>query len=1248
MSNAWDDAKNFDLDELAGVNIDVHATRYSTDQSLKKTLAQIFEKEFSYDISIGPGPYIAVVLDILSGPQVKNQATTGGRVNTTTLNIDEYPYPFLKNRKDNNSAPPVIIKAKVLARLPDSDIEFPVDKDDMCRLDSHGEYWQFREDETLSKIDIGSLVWITFNNTKEPIDINCRPDGKIVGIHSTAVHHKIKTHISARLAFNPECQGVNALTGPAGGFYLGHTIADPNPNIGPPIRKIKGHIKTGIYGNGTPQTKAHFVEALKKASDSRKHRIPEAAPGPANAFIWIGTLKNNGYMDLLDRPISQGRETIIYAPMTLDLASPVEIKYYFHDKAGFGHAHIDGPSAEIDQAVENAVLPGNDFREKIGPAIKDLNKDGRNYILVIPEMSYSRGYGTKNNDLERINELFSGQTVSQGTVSGETIRTKVNAATRGAVKNYLSALPIDTTKNLLHVTPLREREFATFDGSFTGGKFGEFHQEVLDVLDEHLGTIYDKVEFLSILADGLGGPALASILNNVSVSSTRSEARTSFKNTFFAKPVRIDYVTDQLTDARGGLYGSYFVTERQDGTLDTVSPSYNIWRNFLLEHSEQAYTEFNYITKPAPAASENYFFEQLGKINEFSKHMGLFNPSQKQKFSFYTVGQEIAPESFISFHINSKPGAYAFSMINNFLESTTGPSKKSDAGSSRKPSFDAVPDHAYAVTTKPSVGDLAKIRKRRTEIESRISYFETLINLIVNPEQGNPCEIPKYKMFCEKDGVILTDGFSTFFDRYKKYLDDKKDYMETFLLEEGEVRIQQIINNKTELIKEKNRLTNMKISARALAFASSDPTSTGYEWKSLRTFFNKANFKENDYIIPGSPNKGHIAMIAGLTSAFFAYSKILKKVTSAEGRLGPESVNKLKPCPPKLGDPTTLGQFRAGQLPVGKSNESGNNCTSIKISVPNTFEELTKMIPYYPKKSDFSLTGKRVSRIKTKIQEVEGYRVSTFKYPARGVNNGITTKESPPLWACITDVVQRAWSEACAGSGYYPFEITNGIRGIQKPKIGGVTAYQSGVSLHSFGLAFDLDPFIAGIGRKYSPVYSVFTGAWSSGFVNIHGETLHNLGVYKEKPAVLMKNAYEADNRARMAENWTGAPSRYKGGGESGGAKQKYIKIMKSAKGSPIVPSGTNPTLWIILFCEKTGMKWGNGRFLKKRWKGGKIWSKEEKDRISNIFGIPDVVDRIQAISWNSHSDDHMHIHYWGNRTLIHWEEIRKASRKKG
>ena len=94
--------------------------------------------------------------------------------------------------------------------------------------------------------------------------------------------------------------------------------------------------------------------------------------------------------------------------------------------------------------------------------------------------------------------MSNGEPVATGESNKQTIRTRVDSKLRPGVKNYLNKLSIETAKNLLSITPLREREFSTFDGSFTGGKFGDFHQEVLDVLDEHLGTVYDKVEFVSI------------------------------------------------------------------------------------------------------------------------------------------------------------------------------------------------------------------------------------------------------------------------------------------------------------------------------------------------------------------------------------------------------------------------------------------------------------------------------------------------------------------------------------------------------------------------------------------------------------------------------------------------------------------------------------------------------------------------------------------------------------------------------
>ena len=103
------------------------------------------------------------------------------------------------------------------------------------------------------------------------------------------------------------------------------------------------------------------------------------------------------------------------------------------------------------------------------------------------------------------------------------------------------------------------------------------------------------------------------------------------------------------------------------------------------------------------------------------------------------------------------------------------------------------------------------------------------------------------------------------------------------------------------------------------------------------------------------------------------------------------------------------------------------------------------------------------------------------------------------------------------------------------------------------------------------------------------------------------------------------------------------------AKGAPIVPPGSSPTKWLVVFCETSGMRWGNAKFLKKRWRGGNSWNEAEKKRIAEIYNIPNIVNRIKAISWTTiSSDDHMHFHFWSGRSLIPWLQIRKTKKRVG
>jgi len=337
--------------------------------------------------------------------------------------------------------------------------------------------------------------------------------------------------------------------------------------------------------------------------------------------------------------------------------------------------------------------------------------------------------------------------------------------------------------------------------------------------------------------------------------------------------------------------------------------------------------------------------------------------------------------------------------------------------------------------------------------------------------------------------------------------------------------------------------------------------------------------------------------------------------------------------------PIRLGKFEtSNEIHVAKS------CEDLGPTPPSCYEQIYQLIPYLPKKIDFDFElNTRTSTTETNIIEKTSglYNTEDFKYQARTFKGKTTYRNSPQVWKCIANTIKNSWDTACDISFYTPIKITDGIRGLNS---GGVTAYKRGISLHSLGLAIDIDPYIAGHGQKnHQPVYSVFTGAWTPGFIEVYGEELYALGVFSTSASELRKNAYQADQQIRLVENWDSAPGAYRP------TSLKYNKIMKTAKGSPIVPPGASPTLWLVTFCELSGMKWGNSLFLKHRFRGGSTWDQAEKDRIAQIYNIPNFVERINKISWQTKTvESHMHFQYWGGASLIPWKEIDKIREAKG
>jgi hypothetical protein len=84
-------------------------------------------------------------------------------------------------------------------------------------------------------------------------------------------------------------------------------------------------------------------------------------------------------------------------------------------------------------------------------------------------------------------------------------------------------------------------------------------------------------------------------------------------------------------------------------------------------------------------------------------------------------------------------------------------------------------------------------------------------------------------------------------------------------------------------------------------------------------------------------------------------------------------------------------------------------------------------------------------------------------------------------------------------------------------------------------MAIDIDPHLnIQSQRRFDPVYSVWTGAWSR---NLLGEPfdkdilqnfkrLHELGVFRDKPENLSKNVFIGGNILipRSTSDWQGAP----------------------------------------------------------------------------------------------------------------------------
>lgn len=1266
--------------------------RFYEGETAKQLIRSTLEENFTYEAELKGKHLIAYVTRVLKDDE--SIAPLNNESNKNRIKD-------LRNRK--------IVFAHVLGFEGHG---LPRSKNDEMLQTMVGAYYSFKEDSDneFNNVKKGSYVWVKIfgENTAEKIE---GFSGQLIGLfaHAQPLVDLVVDERS-KIKFSPSCKTELGYTGLSGKLLRG--LTDPRPSVGQPvIRKFKTKIKTGIYGNGSAQTKAHFNQCLYSHKQSFGYEVSpstnrEMTLGSRNSFIWVGHLRNNGYLDILDRPADLGRETIIYAPMTLNVYAPIEIKYYFHDRGGFGTAWTNGPYSTTDNAIENATDVGNDFTEKVAPGIADMIRDKRNFILVIPEMAFSRGFGTADVEDDAIlkyqtllgeneNPIKIGEKPSSKV---QTIRSKLKSESAPIVMKYLKrkiSLNGPESITVLQKTHLRERETVTFDGSYTGGNFSNFDAEVLEVIRQYLGqSAFDNITYKSIIADGLGAINMASMAKTYPTYGQQS----GFNNVVID---RIDYIENGQN-----LGNSYNFSE---------SPLLSFYRDYISISPRFPRLEFNYVglsKPPAPSGDGERFpgkkmFNEIGFVTEYLKGIKNSGPPEQRFFAepLGTSGPLISMHTVSEVDLGAK---YSFYLRTDSDRMLTSQNQIPNSTLINLPSDDNVPDHAGSSARRLSDGVLQEYAKKKQDLVPDLKGYESLIESLDDPinrlrvpeiYRKNTSEYLKNRVDYHKYEEIIRQEIEI--KRYKRnrakmvmVLNDKKNGI-LKQLEEKKAFLNSQEEFNTIFPKNSNNVNSFSI---YFDFNEKNvPVNKDYTFKTAYERLKKDDLKvptfnqqtEQKIFVAQFAKEDYSGQLSGIFDIIcreIAQGEALEELkNSIEKTI--ESLEPLETVGPANNEecapaPLTLDFLRRNEAPVTFNRADRRidelACEGKNIRVVSNYRDLRQMIEWDPnipslKSEVTSKKGINAATSLTSTAQDGLYRTKHFKYKSRGRNNSIKFRNSPPIWACISKKVEEAWEAACNISGYVPFRVFNGIKGFLDPSLGdsadptpGINIYQSGIEVGTWGLTLTVDNPIAPYNGSGDPVYSVFTNTWSGKFLETYQDELYELGVLSDLTfssldgtfgisGRYLDNAYEGffSREKRKAENWKNASdSSY-----NDSTEEQYDNVMNSADGSDIVPDGANPLLWVLTFCERSGMKWGNSFFMRKRHRGPRegiqffgfanrsdtpiSWDLAEQKRISAIYGIEDVVARVNAISFPQTTyDAHMHFQYYSGPAIIPWKEI--------
>ena len=1134
---------------------------------------------------------LGVVLQVLSGKHANNEATTSGRKTKNVSVRGTRPWWEEITTMQGKASP---LRA-VVRTFCNQILPWPANIKDQARIDAHPEFVALDPKlDQEAEIKPGTPVLVKFHNTNDD------QHGVITKILPTREPTMVDIMPATKNNFKPKCESPLSVAGAAGGNYVAKTVS--TINFGPLARKVRNKIPMGVYGNGTVQTKTHFVASLLAAvGTSGVKGIAGPASSYKNAFIWVGHLKNNGYMDHYDRPKDLGRETIIYAPKYLDVDAPIDVVYYLHDKAGFGMAWVHGPTTSPDQARETAIVEGNDFLDVVAPAIKNLTLSGRNYILIIPEMMHSRGFGTLPGSSARTAKTSSLGDMNQGADVQRT-RPEVEANKEALASHKID---VDTTSysvssedpradTLSGNTRFKEREFSTFDGSFTGGNFVDFHTEVSTVLIKHLNLATSQLKVTDITADGM------SVLTVCAMVSLTQNPLTTIS------PSRVNFIADNYD------YASYL-------PVFSGAPS----TTFYKEHFKNASAvSLNYVTRyVATNTIPNPFFVEIGR--ELYWKGGYQAGSTGEVFKFNDGG----PNKIISLHLNDSPAFYALS---NAWEDA-----RSVRVSLPRLLSSEIPDHASKIAIKKTSAAMLESLTIIKQEQEKSKTFEEFLNFISNKSSDQICLSDKWKVFCKTTGPkskkILEQGSKSALQKsYEVYIKAQREIKKQELSMEYDSNLLSLERSKDGL-----KLKQEKDKAKQEIQVYKNAT------KQKQIKVNMSGVKIFILDVWGESPEKNLQTKSTYFSVLQESIKLetlerhLKNIEDLEKRMKP-SVK--KPSDPACARPAeSLASLKSTSVPGAFSSNASIGCGPVSLPnpAPSTFSELGQILSFYPKPQDIQ---------NNKIESVNGYELSGFAHLTRKSNNAISKMNSANygtrMWSCLVPILEKSWERACVASKYIPFRASYGYDKKARKGMLGVNK----ISLHNLGLAMDVDTPLNPSGNDVT--HGVFTNSWKYGIGN--NAAIDSFGVFSSTSEELRDNVYEYSfwdgDSLRTTDDWDDAP-----GAHEDDDLGEYLEDFHN--GTVVNPLSSNPLLWVLVFCETSGMKWANSTFMIKRYRGGTGGTQSEKVTLDSIFEINNVVDRVQAISWNtggpSRLNDHMHFQWWSGKPIT-FKDVKEAARING